>query len=236
MSGHRRGISLDTRRQHYQPILAAATPNSNSTTTNSTLMMSRQESTNNQHTVSSTATTNPGLQSTTPQHHVLREAQQQRIPRPGHHAPPMASMATDENFLISPQGTPHSQRFVDAGCFGQTATQQQSAQFDAFGGSMNVIIKKNQAAAFANGGMAVGGDFELFGQDSALSTPTFMTFPESPVGGQGWISEGDTASTRRSSRRISNGIMDRVAKFETLGLESPVARPITPPNQNATSK
>jgi regulatory protein SWI5 len=92
-----------------------------------------------------------------------------------------------------------------------------------------MMMQKNQQAGFA-GDMSE----DLFNNGSALSTPTFMNFQESPST-QGWTSEGDTTSTRRSSRRISNGIMDRVNKFETLGLED-LQRPITPPNQNAASK
>ncbi len=81
-------------------------------------------------------------------------------------------------------------------------------------------------------------EFEFFATDSALSTPSFMTFPDSsPAGtGPGWISETETASThsRRSSRRISNGILDKVAKFEAMldeGLDGLPRRPSTPTAQ-----
>uniref|UniRef100_A0A0B7JP44 pH-response transcription factor pacC/RIM101 n=2 Tax=Bionectria ochroleuca TaxID=29856 RepID=A0A0B7JP44_BIOOC len=90
---------------------------------------------------------------------------------------------------------------------------------------------QNQASFGQN--MNVSKDFELFTTDSALSTPTFMNFAESPSA-PGWISEGETSSTRRSSRRISNGIMDRVSKFENLGLDN-VSRPITPPHADANN-
>ncbi|KAF4438296.1 SWI5-transcription factor, partial [Fusarium albosuccineum] len=83
--------------------------------------------------------------------------------------------------------------------------------------------------------MTGGKDFDLFNTDSALSTPTFINFPAESPSAQGWVSEGDTSSTRRNSRRISNGILDRVSKFETLGAEG-LQRPITPPNQNAHSQ
>jgi regulatory protein SWI5 len=121
--------------------------------------------------------------------------------------------------------------------------------FDAYMGPMNVILKKNQAT-FANSNansnnnntMSQPHDFEFYGPDSALSTPTFMNFPDtSPAGsGQGWISEGETASshTRRTSRRISNGILDKVAKFESMGNGNDVSRqrPATPPAQNVNGK
>lgn len=190
--------------------------------------------------------TNPGLP-TTPQH-VLREAQQQRIARPGP-SQPYANVPQDENFLISPQGTPHSQRF-DAACFDashgalqqhqQHHQQQQdclSASYDAYSGPLNVVVKKNQAgfASSNNNGMAGTQDYGLFGPDSALSTPTYVTFQDSPAGAQGWISEEETSSTRRTSRRISNGIMDRVAKFEGMGGPEGGQRPVTPPNQNEQS-
>ncbi len=210
---HRRGLSLDTRGAP-RPIRASP----------ATAM--RQDFS----TVSNT-TTNPGLPST-PQH-VLREAQQQRTARPGP-GQPYASMAHDENFLISPQGTPYSQRF-DAACFdGVRAEQEQQdctpVQYDPFGRPINVIICKNQLS-FANN-MAGMQDFELFGPQSTLSTPTFVAFQESPTGTQGWLSEGETATTRRTSRRISNGIMDRVSRFENMAVEG-AQRPTTPPPQNA---
>ncbi|KAH8592319.1 hypothetical protein B0O99DRAFT_653968 [Bisporella sp. PMI_857] len=44
--------------------------------------------------------------------------------------------------------------------------------------------------------------------------------------------QSNSNSRRSSGRRISGGIIDRVAQFEHLALKSP--RPITPPNQNVT--
>ncbi|KAH7325032.1 hypothetical protein B0I35DRAFT_174193 [Stachybotrys elegans] len=201
--GHRRGLSLDTRRQQQQQRQLAA----------------RQD-----YTVSM-STNNTGLANTS-QHHVMREAQQQRIKaRPGthHHSYPPLAPADGDGYLISPHGTPHSQRF-DPSCF-----DPNSVPFDAYG-QFNMMMQKNQGTY--PGDAAASKDFELFNNDSALSTPTFMNFQESPSA-QGWTSEGDTTSTRRSSRRISNGIMDRVNKFENLGLDD-LQRPITPPNHSAT--
>jgi regulatory protein SWI5 len=214
--GHRRGLSLDTRRRTTTTIPSPTTL--------------RQE----MNAVS--MNTNTGL-ATTPssRHHVLREAQQQRIQaRPGpqqqQHPQVYANLASandHENYLISPHGTPHNQRF-DPSCFDPAAVP-----FDQYNAQMSMVMQKNQA----NMGPAMGSgkDFELFAPDSAMSTPTFMNFHESPAAVQGWISDGDTNSTRRTSRRISNGIMDRVAKFETMGIDGS-QRPITPPNQNANSK
>ncbi|KAI0165159.1 hypothetical protein GGR52DRAFT_557686 [Hypoxylon sp. FL1284] len=205
---HRRGMSLDTRRQlHQQRQMQSPT------------VPTRQDLS----TVSN-ATNNTG--SITSQH-VLREAQQQRRARPGPQQA-YANLATDENYLISPHGTPRTQSFEEQ-CFGNLPNPQDlQMNLDMYNGSMDVAIKKNQESFPSN--MTASQDFDQF-PSSTLSTPTFMNFHDSPTGGAGWISEGETSSTR-TSRRISNGIMDRVAKFETLGLEVP--RPLTPPRQNAT--
>lgn len=218
---HRRGLSLDTRRNQFSPT--------NPTTT------IRQD-----FTTVSTSTTNPG--SATSQH-VLREAQQQRIARPGHGHPTFtdhqqhqfqqgAQQHASDNFLLTPSGTPHHPHFMNA-----MSAQGQMADMNGMSMdymSMNAMMKKSQSS-FINNGMPPSHEFDMFGHDSALSTPTFMTFPEpSPAGsGQGWISESDTASThtRRTSRRISNGIMDKVAKFEAMGTNE--QRPVTPQTQNA---
>ncbi|CAG9991415.1 unnamed protein product [Clonostachys byssicola] len=188
-AGHRRGMSLDIRRQH------AASANI------------RQDYV----------------------HHVLREAQQQRIqarPGPQHnlYSHPQLPHSSSDSYLVSPHGTPHAQRF-DPSCL-----DPGSIPFDPYGEHMQTFMQ-NQASFGQN--TNVSKDFEFFTTDSALSTPTFMNFAESPSA-PGWISEGETSSTRRSSRRISNGIMDRVSKFENLGLDN-VSRPITPPHADANN-
>jgi regulatory protein SWI5 len=203
-AAHRRGMSLDLRRQQAAPAAA------------------RQG-----HMVSTNTNNNTGL-ATHPQHHVLREAQQQRIQaRPGtqqqrHYAP--LGHSGSENYLISPHGTPQVQRF-DPSCL-----DTNPIPFDPFGENIYSMMQNGQMGPVD--GITTNQDFELFNSDSALSTPTFMNFSESPTA-PGWISEGETASSKRSSRRVSNGIMDRVNKFENLGIDEP--RPITPPNQNVAS-
>ncbi|KAK5995704.1 Metallothionein expression activator [Cladobotryum mycophilum] len=161
------------------------------------------------------------------QHRVLREAQQQRIQaRPGpqqqHHN--YASLThSDDTYLISPHGTPHAQRF-DPSCFDPS-----TMQFDPYGGQLNVILQKNQGNYINN--MSGSKEFELFTTpDSTQSTPTYMNFPESPAG-PGWMSESDTSSSRKVSRRISNGIVDRVVKFESMNMTE-IPRPTTPTSQN----
>lgn len=206
---HRRGMSLDTRRQQHHQMQSPTVPQ-------------RQE-----FQPVSNATNITG--SITSQH-VLREAQQQRMPRPGPQQA-YANLASEDNYLMSPHGTPQTQSFDGQG-FGNLPTQQEiQLSLGMYNGQMDAIMKKNQEGF--SGNMTASQDFDQF-PSSAMSTPTFMSFQDSPTGGPGWISEGETSSTRRSSRRISNGIMDRVTKFETLGLE--IQRPLTPPRQNATGK
>ncbi|KAI1377933.1 hypothetical protein F4677DRAFT_413935 [Hypoxylon crocopeplum] len=208
---HRRGMSLDTRRQQLQQRQQQ--------------MQSPTIPTRQEFSTVSNPTNNTG--SMTPQH-VLREAQQQRIARPGPQQA-YANLASDDTYLISPHGTPRTQDFEGQG-FGNLPNQHNmQINLDMYNASMNVVIKKDQES-FSNN-MSASQDFDQF-PSSALSTPTLMNFQDSPTGGPGWISEGETSSTRRSSRRISNGIMDRVSKFESMGLE--VQRPLTPPRQNAT--
>ncbi|KAK8873608.1 Metallothionein expression activator [Apiospora arundinis] len=167
---------------------------------------------------------------TTPQH-VLRETQQQRIARPGHSQQAISNLANDENYLMSPHGTPQMQGF-DPNCFdGLPPQQDMNLQFNFYEAQMT-MMKRNQGSFSES--VASSQDFELY-PSSSMSTPTFMNFSDSPNGGQGWISEGETSSSRRHSRRISNGIMDRVSKFENMhpGMEGS-QRPLTPPHQNAT--
>ncbi|KND93188.1 Metallothionein expression activator [Tolypocladium ophioglossoides CBS 100239] len=201
-TGHRRGLSLDTRRQQ------TASP-----TTRQDYKVSMN-------------TNNTGL-APNPQHHVLREAQQQRIQaHPGtqqqHHYVPLAR-SDSENYLISPHDTPQTHRFDPSPCY-DTST----LPFNPYGAQLNLMMQKNQESYASN--VAETRDFELYNNDSALSTPTFMNFPESPSG-QGWSAE---EGSRRNSRRISNGIMDRVHKFENLSVDE-LQRPVTPPNQNGNN-
>ncbi|KAI8964173.1 hypothetical protein F5Y11DRAFT_112263 [Daldinia sp. FL1419] len=202
---HRRGMSLDTRRQQQMQ-----SPN----------IPIRQE-----YLTVSNDTNNTG--SITSQH-VLREAQQQRMARPGPQQA-YANLASDDNYLISPHGTPRTQSFDGHSFAGLSTQQDMQINLDMYNGPMNVILKKNQESFSSN--MTTSQDFDQF--PSALSTPTLLSFQDSPTGGPGWISEGEASNIKRQhSRRISNGILDRVSKFENLGIEVP--RPLTPPRQDAT--
>ncbi|KAG5983680.1 hypothetical protein E4U55_007491 [Claviceps digitariae] len=200
---HRRGLSLDTRRNQMMQHTTQQGINKVRIDTNMT-----------------------GLANTS-QHHILQEAQQQRIQaRPGPQQLHYASMAPKdgESFLMSPHGTPQSQRF-DASCFDTVPVQ-----FPYNGSQWNMMMQKNHDN-FANN-MAESKNFDLYSHDSALSTPTFINFPDSDAD-QAW-SICDEASSRRNSRRISDGIMERVNKFENIGMES-AHRPTTPLNQDGNS-
>lgn len=223
---HRRGLSLDTHRQQLSPTRARTTI--------------RQDYT----TVSTSTTNNTGLSTT--QQHVLREAQQQRTARPGPSQPNNNTFASndDENFLLSPHQTPQSQRFVDA-LAAQGHVQDMGISSDPYLGHVDGIVKKGRANFGHSRNHSLssnpGQELEFFAADSGLSTPSFVNFPDSsPIGSHqgGWISEGEGGSTqrRRSSRRISNGIMDRVARFENIANGMDTQRPVTPPHQNMTSK
>jgi regulatory protein SWI5 len=105
--------------------------------------------------------------------------------------------------------------------------------FDPYSGSLGLFDRS--ATRLGDTGIDPSGDVDFFGAESGLSTPSFITFPDSSPGPTcpGWISEPETGSSpsRRSSRRISNGIMDKVAKFEALGNSLDASRPCTPQNQ-----
>ncbi|KAL2128426.1 hypothetical protein VTI74DRAFT_9201 [Chaetomium olivicolor] len=201
---HRRGLSLDTRRQQF----ASATTHS----------ASQQD-----------YTTVGGLPTSV--QHRTPEAQNQRAVRPGS-ALSNYSEHDEDNFLISPQVTPQSRRFANVMAAQGAMTDVNSLQLDAYLGSYDMTKSPN----FSNGNaIDPSRDFDFFVPDSTLSTPTFLTFPDSSPA-HGWNSENETAGTqsRRASRRISNGIMDKVAKFEALGsgLDGS-SRPCTPSDQDA---
>ncbi|KAH8687107.1 hypothetical protein BGZ60DRAFT_392842 [Tricladium varicosporioides] len=166
----------------------------------------------------SVSNTNQGYQ-TTPQH-ILRETQQQRLVRPGQH---FANFDNDENYLSSPTVTPHRQSF-DASCMNYGERQPQYS----YTGPINTVISVNtQAYNPAN-------DFNLFNPDGSLTPSAFLDFST------GFENDNQNSNSRSDSRRssggrrISGGILERVAQFETLALQSP-HRPITPPNQNVSN-
>ncbi|KAK4203430.1 hypothetical protein QBC40DRAFT_167115 [Triangularia verruculosa] len=212
---HRRGLSLDTRRQQFAPT----TPTSSS---------ARQEYLAARHEFNPVVmpVSSPAIP-TTPQQ-ILRENQRQSLSRPGTSGTDRSDSSSNHSyqsfhdsdaFLVSPNVTPNNQRFVDALTSPAPMMEMSPLPYEAYLNSIGMI--KNQAAFASNSNIDVGGSFEFYNQDSALSTPTFLTFPDSSpasTGQGGWISESETAPTqsRRNSRRISNGISDKVAKFENM--------------------
>ncbi|CAM1503825.1 Fc.00g014160.m01.CDS01 [Cosmosporella sp. VM-42] len=150
--------------------------------------------------------------------HVLREAQQQRLQaRPGtqHYYANLAPSGS-ENYLISPHASQFDPSYFDPNVLA----------LNPYAGGL-LMMQRGQVEYGDN--MTDCRDSGLFNSDSALSTPTFSTFPDSPIK-QGWSSEDDTSSTG-TLRRVSRGISGRVHKFEKMGADG-FSRPITPPNQN----
>ncbi|KKF96216.1 hypothetical protein CFO_g1443 [Ceratocystis platani] len=220
--GHRRGLSLDTRRQvlsNRQSVASATAAAAAAAATGSVGMG---------HPTSSPVTTSAH------EHRIMMSRSYINL-----------SME-QENYLISPHSTPHSQRF-DPASYDTTPIHFDSS----FGPDMGLQSAPN-----------AGKGFEFFTTDSPLTTPSFV-YAESPTTAGNWMSEGDAQSQsqpqpqsqeesqsqsqaqsqietqahiqtqnqaeaqggfQRHSRRISNGIMDRVTKFETLGMEPPQAQ------------
>jgi len=166
------------------------------------------------------STTNQGYQTT--QQHILRETQQQRLARPGQQ---FTHFDNDENYLHSPTVTPQRQSF-DTSCTNQYRERGPPSQY-SYNGPVNQIIQVDPNNF--NG----SNDFNLFQSDAALTPTAFLDFS---AGFDNGI-EMQNGNFRRSigGRRVSGGIVDRVAQFESLALKSP-SRPITPPNQNVASK
>ncbi|KAJ1325930.1 regulatory protein SWI5 [Microdochium nivale] len=211
---HRRGMSLDTRRQQLRASMSAAAASASSTTPMQ-----------DQFPMVSNNTNNTGYNHT---QHVLREAQQQRTAGPGHRhqlstptsvavSEQFADLSSDENYLLSPHGTP--QRF-GGHSFGAFQSSPMQSPLGMYNAAASMAIHQN------NNMLNASQDFELF-PSSALSSPTFINVHDNASAGPDWFSDSDNTTSRRGSRRVSNGIMDRVTKFETMASEE-ISRPLTP--------
>ncbi|KAI9809650.1 MAG: hypothetical protein M1825_000082 [Sarcosagium campestre] len=121
-ASHRRGQSVDQRLQRRH-----------------TRRNSRQEN--------GTVSINPGLLKTTPQH-VLREAQQQRIPRPGQGQPqPRTGLAPgDQNWEQSPDCFDTDSNHAPAGRVGAHALYNQSSNASNIGGCRNAKLNRGDSA------------------------------------------------------------------------------------------
>jgi regulatory protein SWI5 len=165
--------------------------------------------------------TNLGYQ-TTQQQHILRETQQQRLARPGQ----PFNLNNDETYLSSPAITPQRQSF-DTGFINYGERVQNQPQYDCSGPIEGLTYVHPTNFAGVN-------EFDMFASDGQLTPSAFLDFSTAfdSVASMSNVN-GDS---RRSSagRRISGGIMSRVAQFENMALQSS-QRPVTPQNQNVSS-
>lgn len=173
----------------------------------------------------STTTNNTGLANNV-QHHVPQQRLQARPGPLRTYTNVNMTLGGNSPYLTAPNGTPQ----FDASNF-----DLDNISFDAYSNQLNVMMNRGQAVY--GDSMMGGKEFDMLNNDSALSTPTYVNFPESPSA-QGWASEGDTSSTRKVTRRISNGILDRVNKFENLpeAFTQGPQIPSTPPNDGDQGK
>ena len=234
-SNHRRGLSLDTRRQHIRHRSAASIDAGEGVGLGVGVGVGRAFAP-----VGMSA--NAGLTGRSQQHDALRAQQQQQqqqclqagpaaqlpqftFPAAGAHGRQHSSGngadmggASDGAYYYS-QGNTHEAGF-EQGFDGPTIPWEQ------------YLAMQKTRASFAN---AMASADEMYGSGTALSTPTYMEFPEGVGMSPGWNSEAETASTRKgATRRISNGIADRISKFE--GLSDDSQRTVAAPNQNANGE
>jgi regulatory protein SWI5 len=203
---HRRGMSLD-QRQRRQP-----SPQENNTV----------------------STTNNGFHQT--QQHILREAQQQRLARPGQQQQaPRHDLLNDENYLISPLASPQSQCFETEYLNSYGEPREHHSPYRPYSGQINTIIKPDLSASSGNNHFS-GDDPILFTDDGIPSA--YLDFSGELGEGAGQENWGTIRPSTRppSGRRVSGGIADRVAMFEGMIGEQSCSRPITPSTQNASSK
>jgi regulatory protein SWI5 len=205
-ASHRRGMSLDQRR--------------------------RQSPTQEQHRVSFT---NQGFNDT--QQHILRETQQQRLARQGqqqpiHHFNPM----NNENYLISPIVTPQRQYFGSE-CMNLYGGSREPAPSSPYSSDINSINSVNPNGCSGSNPFA-GNDSPLYPDEGNLTPSEYLDFSMAFDGLQqeDWGATIKPASRPSTGRRISGNIAERVARFEGLAAEQPSSRPLTPPNQNSSSK
>jgi regulatory protein SWI5 len=178
------------------------------------------------------STTNKGFQQQQ-QQKILREAQQQRLARPGQQQQTdNFSLSNDENYLISPLVSPQRQSF-DTGChslYEGSRGAPPSYSLD----QVDTIIRVDPDNCSSNDPFG-GNDTILFPENGNATSQAYLDFSMAFDELQDW---GSTIKprTRPSSRRVSGGIADRVAKFENMAAEQLDLRPVTPQAQNTGSK
>jgi regulatory protein SWI5 len=178
--------------------------------------------------------TNQGFQQK--QQHILREAQQQRLARPGQlqQSPYLTyTHNNDENYLISPLVSPQRQDFDPGYMNNYGASCQPTQQYLGFSGQIDTTIKVN-TSEFSHGNSFISDSYHGL----PLTPSTFLDFSaqyDDVAGQQDWGMTIKPSTRQSSRRRISGGIANRVAQFENMA-EQPVSRPTTPPNHNGSSK
>ncbi|KAF4126020.1 hypothetical protein GMORB2_1266 [Geosmithia morbida] len=96
-----------------------------------------------------------------------------------------------------------SQSFLDA-----------SAMFSSWNDNI-AAMAHNARVPYGHGIMPTNG-FDIFDQQSPLTTPTFFNFHEAQTPSAPDAAERNSGHSRKSSRRISNGIANQVSKFENM--------------------
>ena len=168
-------------------------------------------------------TNNLGYQTT--QQHIVQEAQQHRLARQGQQ---FATYDNDENYLHSPIVTQRRQ-LSDTGCTTHYEEDDNASQY-TYSGPVNMTININPSNF--NG----ANDFSLFSNDGSLTPSAFLDFSAGFEHSNSDMPSSENHSRRSSGgRRISGGIVDRVTRFEQLASQLSEKRPMTPPNQNASS-
>lgn len=239
---HRRGLSLDQRpRLLPQTRLAptmresfAIVGNSATTNTDSAPVQQHIQREAQQHRF-----VNPGPSQQQQQqqqqqqlHNFLSQQQHQQQP----HRQNRHQRHESDSFLLTPHGTPGNQHFEDFLDSAQGHMGSNMMHPAYYMESMDAMMKKNQANFATNNSLADPLGFNFFPADNTIS-PTNMNFvfPKADPAGSGaaWMSEPEMmgSESRPVSRRISNGILDKMAKFEPL-LPDQTQRMMTPPAQN----
>ena len=180
------------------------------------------------------STTNNGFHQI--QQHILQEAQQQRLARPGQQQQaPRHDLLNDENCLITPLASPQSQCFEAEYLNSYGESREHHSPYRPYSSQINTIIKPDSSASSGNNHFSVD-DPILFTDDGIPSA--YLDFSGGLGEGAGQENWGTIRSSTRppSGRRVSGGIADRVAMFEGMIGEQSCSRPITPPSQNASSK
>lgn len=179
------------------------------------------------------SSTNKGFQR---KQQILREAQQQIPVRPGQHEQvPNLKLIHNENHLISPFVSPQKQKF-ETSCHNlYGGLCEPVPTYSPYNEQLNATVIAGPDNCSGNDPFS-GNDYILFPENGNTTPSSYldfsMTFGDC-IEQQNW---GATVKPKGSGRRVSNGIADRVAKFESMTTEQPDLRPVTPQTQNSGSE